>query len=253
MCDTVALSVSRARAPTRPATTSRRSLRSAEVSRTVRALPPTGSVVTSVRSSRLSSFGGSSATPWEAIVRRNSTGSPFGPFSGISSASAIGDTCHILRPLRRGAGSGRYFCAPFCVWSAHGSLHAFEPGFRLEAFEGCPCFGEHRFRVVYAAFAGEPFAVLGQRDGEIERHSVLAEDCGRSSEPVLRLRSVAVLRGEAGAVAGGVCTQARREDPGWQRLDCFEHVLCPITGAERQCRLARLRQGDLHRVGRGAV
>ena len=70
---------------------------------------------------------------------------------------------------------------------------------------------------------------------------------------MLRLRSVAVLRGEAGAVAGGVCTQARREDPGWQRLDCLEHVLCPITVAERQCRLERLREGDLHRLVCGAI
>jgi hypothetical protein len=75
---------------------------------------PTGSVVTSICSSRLSSFGGGSATPWEATVRRKSTGSPFGPFSPISSASAIGDTCHVLGPLRLGAGSGRYFCVPLC-------------------------------------------------------------------------------------------------------------------------------------------
>jgi hypothetical protein len=76
-------------------------------------LPAPNAHQSSPGSSRLSSFGGSSATPWEAIVRRKPTGSPFGPFSGISSASAIGDTCHILGPLGRGAGKGRYFCAPF--------------------------------------------------------------------------------------------------------------------------------------------
>src|SRR5438093_156587 len=89
MCETAALSVSRARVPALPAASSRRSLRPTDVIRTVRALAPTGRVATSVCSSRLRSFGGSSATPWEAIVRRKSTCSPPAPRRGRSATRVM--------------------------------------------------------------------------------------------------------------------------------------------------------------------
>jgi hypothetical protein len=64
-----------------------RSLPSRSVMRTVCAPRATGSVVSSARPGRSTRFGGSSATPWDTIVRAKSTGSPFGPISGISTAS----------------------------------------------------------------------------------------------------------------------------------------------------------------------
>src|SRR5207237_7389176 len=77
-----------ARTPTRPATASTRNAAFAAVTRTVRAPPGIGSVVSSVRVSRSTRFGGSSATPCETIVRAKSTGSPPPPTSG-SSAIAV--------------------------------------------------------------------------------------------------------------------------------------------------------------------
>src|SRR2546426_1530629 len=45
--------------------------------------------------------GGRSATPWDMIVRKRSTGSPLGPFRGSSSAVATANRCHIRRPRAR--------------------------------------------------------------------------------------------------------------------------------------------------------
>ncbi len=69
------------RAAVAPATTSTCSFPLACVSRTVRAPPGTGSVVSSVRAARSTRLGGNSATPCETIVRAKSTGSPPAPRS----------------------------------------------------------------------------------------------------------------------------------------------------------------------------
>src|SRR6266480_7359865 len=87
MCATLRVSASRACAPTLPATASRRSLPPLAVTRTVRAPRGTGSVVSSLRASRSTRFGSSSATPCDTIVRAKSTGSPPAPTSGISATT----------------------------------------------------------------------------------------------------------------------------------------------------------------------